>query len=384
MTCARQTSIVLCLIGLVLSGCQEKDGESRPTDFNDNIVCPMLYQGDSLTEAFEFIELPEERMDTSPSFVSKRGGRLAEQRELAFANAIFSLRKSKDADMYMFMLSSSTRKQLLKDDSRIAGRGEAEQIKNGDFLYGEHDFKFFAQFRKLTRAELAELITEHRGFTQKPSYAIDFWHFHKPKYMLIGDPFYLVREKSLYKIVMCKWLGDDPLPARPKKPSGPKKYGIAEFQQNDDAYERKDVCKYESQANTFELLKLTEVVSSENNIELDPDVAKQTIVAQQVFDKYKYRELKCSFKVGYDEPGGNYGRGLLDWGWGWSFRIASSWTSGTMRFPGRNVTNVKANESGGFVGQDLEFMSFETSKDGVQYRHRVVLRKMPIATDPGS
>lgn len=388
----RYIAVLICLTVLLLPGCQSKDEESQPTDVNDNIVCPMLYQGDSLTEALKFIELPEERMDTSPSFVSKRGGRLPEQRELAFANAIFSLRKSRDADMYMSMLSSSTRKQLLKDDSRIAGRSYPERIKNGTFLYGEHDFKFFAQFRKLSRAELADLIDPNRGFTQKPSYAIDFWHFHKPKYMLIGDPFYLVREKGAYKIVMCKWLGDDPLRARPKKPSRPKKYGIAAFEQNDDAYERKDVCKYEwdveleldeSQANTFELLKLTEVVSSEDTIELDPDIAKQVITAQKVFDKYKYRGLKCSFKVGLDEPEGKYGRGGL-LGWGWYFNIASSWTSGTMRFPGNNVTNVKANESGRFVGQDLEFMSFETSKDGVLYRHRVVLRKMPIATDPGS
>jgi len=391
MTWVRCTAILACLTVILLPGCQRKDPENQPTDVNNNIVCPMLYQGESLTEALEFIELPEERMDTSPAFVNKSGGGLAEKDDLAFANAFFSLRKSKDAEMYMSMLSSSTRKQLLKDDSRIPRRGEAERIKNGTFLYGEYDFKFFASFRKLTRAELADLTKGDRGFTQKPSHAIVFCHFHKPQYMLIGDSYYLIREKGSYKIVMSKWLGDTPLPVIPKKPSGPKKYGIAAFEQNDDAYERKDVCKYEwdvelkldeSQANTFELLKLTEVVSSKDNIELDPDVAKQIIVAQKVFDKYKYRELKCSFKVGRDEPGGNFGRGLS--GWGWSFNIASWWTSGTMRFPGENVTNVKANESGGFVGQDLEFMSFETSKDGVLYRHRVVLRKMPVTADPGS
>ena len=350
----------------------------------------MLYQGESLADAIEFIEAPEDKMESYLSSVSKRG-RLAEQDELSFANALFSLRKSKDADMYMSMLSSSTRKQLLKDDSRISGCTYPERIKNGTFLYGEHDFKFFASFRKLTRAELADLTKGDRGFTQKPSHAIVFWHFHKPKYMLTGDTYYLIQEKNSYRVVMSKWLGDDPLPVMPKKPSGPKKYSIAAFEQNDDAYDRNDVCKYEwdvelkldeSQANTFELLRLTEVVSSEDNIELDADVAKQIIIAQKVFDKYKYRELKCSFKVGRDEPGGKYGRGLLDWGWGWSFSIASSWTSGTMRFPGKNVTNVKANKSGGFVGQDLEFMSFETSEEGVRYHHRVVLRKKPVAAAP--
>ena len=162
MTCETYIAVQACLTALlVLPGCRDKGIPVHPTDVNDDIVCPMLYQGDSLNEALEFIELPEERMDTSPSFIKKRGGKLADQRELPFANALFSLRKSKDADMYMSMLSSSTKKQLLKDDSRIAGRGNAERIRNGTFLYGEHEFMFFAQFRKLTRAELADLINEN-------------------------------------------------------------------------------------------------------------------------------------------------------------------------------------------------------------------------------
>ena len=34
---------------------------------------------------------------------------------------------------------------------------------------------------------------------------------------------------------------------------------------------------------------------------------------------------------------------------------------------------------GGFVGRDLEFLSFETEQAHVRYRHRVVLRKTPVA-----
>ena len=62
MTWKRYIAILVCLTALLLSGCQKKDVENQPTDVNMNIVCPMLYQGDSLIEALEFIEVPEDRM----------------------------------------------------------------------------------------------------------------------------------------------------------------------------------------------------------------------------------------------------------------------------------------------------------------------------------
>ncbi len=47
----------------------------------------MLYQKhDSFINALTFIDTPEDRMETSLSFVSKVGGKLADQRQLVFAN----------------------------------------------------------------------------------------------------------------------------------------------------------------------------------------------------------------------------------------------------------------------------------------------------------
>ena len=48
------------------------------------------------------------------------------------------------------------------------------------------------------------------------------------------------------------------------------------------------------------------------------------------------------------------------------------------------MTNIQARQEGGFVGSDLELLSFETSSGDIRYRHRVVLRKTPIAETSNS
>jgi hypothetical protein len=51
-----------------------------------------------------------------------------------------------------------------------------------------------------------------------------------------------------------------------------------------------------------------------------------------------------------------------------------------MFFPGIDIANVQLNKQGGFDGSDLEFISFETTKEGIKYKNRVILRKEQISS----
>jgi len=251
----------------LLPGCQKKNQENQPTDVNDKIVCPMLYQkSDSFINALTFIDTPDDRTKTSLSFVSKRG-KLAEQNQLVFANKLFSLRKSKDVDMFISLLSDGTRKQLNDDNNKRMLHHHIREIKDSTFLYGEYDFKFFVTFGELTQGD-RDTLEKHVSFAETPSHVVHFWHFHKPNYMLIGSTLYLIEDRDSYRIVTETLLQGElsPVP-EPKKTSGPKKYGIVTFTQIDDAYTKPSAWKYqwdielsldESEGNTFEIVKLTE------------------------------------------------------------------------------------------------------------------------------
>jgi hypothetical protein len=193
---------ILCLtILLLFPGCQRKGQQSQPRDFNDVIVCPMFYQkNDSFINALKFIEVPKDRMDVSLSSVSKRG-KLADKNQLAFANKLFSVRKSRDVDTFISLLSDGTKKHLDDDNSKTMGYHRLKEIKNGTFLSGEYDFKFFAIFREFTEKDL-DTFKEHISFTETPTHVIHYLHFHKPNNMLIGSTFYLIESQDSYRIVM--------------------------------------------------------------------------------------------------------------------------------------------------------------------------------------
>jgi len=83
--------------------------------------------------------------------------------------------------------------------------------------------------------------------------------------------------------------------------------------------------------------------------------------------------------MGDKEPADNfskYGQRLS--GWSYGFSIASMSMSSSMLFPGKNITNVKVNKDGNFVGSELELISFETLKENIKYEHKVILREKPI------
>jgi hypothetical protein len=379
---------------LFVLGCEKKDHGSHPTEVGANIVCPQLCQeSDSLADALAFIEVPEDRLASSLASVSKRG-ELANPRQLAFANKLFSLRKSKDVELFKSLLSDDTRKQLDEpDDNKHMVHRYLKEIENGAFLYGQWDFRFFATFRSLTQDDL-DMLGKNVSFAQTPTHIIIVYHFHRPNYMLIGDSCYLVEDGNSYRIVTETLLKDElPRVSKKEEPQGPKAYGIVSFKRDDDAYSRNLAWLYEwaveltlddSENNTFEIIKLTDVIAGEDP-NLRPEIAKHVIVEQAVFAKYRYKELKFKFRIGNEAPGGNYSKyGQTLSGWDYTFSIASIGLANSMLFPGTNVTNVQAKERGGFIGSDLEFLSFETAKGNVLYRHRVVLRKTPVSSNAGA
>lgn len=387
----RQIAAILCMVSfLLLPGCQGKDQENKATDTDEEIVCPMLYQkDDSLINALTFIDTPEDSMETSLSCVSERG-KLADQNQLAFANKLFSLRKSKDADMFVSLVSEGTKKQLGDDNNKRMLHHHIRKIKDGSFLYGEYDCRFFATFRQFTEKD-RDTLKKHVSFAETPSHAVHYWLFPipKPGYSLIGTTFYLIEDEGSYKIVTQTLLhGEITRAAKKQKPSGPKEYGIIAFEYSDDAYTRPNVWKYrwdielsldESENNTLEILKITRVISGQVDAALAPNIIKQVLVKESMFEKYRYKELKFTFRIGTSAPKNRfkkYGQRLTGWIYGIS--IASIFKSEFMFFPGENITNVKVNKQGCFVDSDLEFISFETAKENVKYEHKVILRKKPI------
>ena len=196
-----QVSVILVVGFLLGQGCQRKEQQRQPNDAAADVVCPQLYQSsDSLADALAFIEVPEDRMESSLASVTRRG-RLANDQQRVFANRFFSLRQSRDTGLFKSLLSDVTRRQLDEpDNSRQMVRYHLKEVENGTFLYGEWDFKFFAAFHTLTQDEL-DALAEHVSFARPPTHTITFYHFHKPNSMLIGTRNYLIQDGNSYRIV---------------------------------------------------------------------------------------------------------------------------------------------------------------------------------------
>jgi len=240
-------------------------------------------------------------------------------------------------------------------------------------LYGEYDCKFFATFREFTDED-RDKLKKHVIFPEPPTHVIVYWHFHKPNYMVTGSSYYLIEDKGSYKFVAQTLLSDPVIPAKKEQSLGPEKYGIVAFKQNDDAYTQRGHWKYQwdinltdevSENNVFQVLKTTKVISGQ--ADLHPEIAAQKIIDESWIEKYKYEKLKCRFYVGASEQAGS--------GWLCGLSIAGTSKSTSMLFPGKDVTNVKPNRQGNFVGSDLEILSFETSDGNIKYQHKVILRK---------
>jgi len=170
-----------------------------------------LYQKqDSIKNALKFIGTPEERMDTD--FVRKHG-QLASPRQLEFANKLFGVRKSKNVDMFISLLSDGTKKHLNDGNNRRMLHQHIKEINAGTFLSGEEDFSFFATFREFTDKD-RDTLKKHVSFAEPPTHAIVYYHYSKN--MLLGSTLYLIKDKGSYKLVTDTLLSDPIMPAKQK------------------------------------------------------------------------------------------------------------------------------------------------------------------------
>jgi hypothetical protein len=376
--------VSFCLLNIFLPvGCRDKNEDSAQIQA-DNVLCPMLYQkSDSIAEALKFIDVPEDRFVFCLSSVRSRG-HLADWEQLEFANRLFAVRKSRDTDEFISLLSNATRDQLYDDNNKRMLHYYIEEIKNGSFICGGNDFKLFAIFAEFTDKD-EEKLKKHVAFGEKPTHIVTYYHFDKPKNMLMGTNFYLLKEKDSYKLVTETLLAGE-IPAVSKSPrTVGENYGIISHQYEEDAYNKMNIWKYqwkveldseETSANQFEILVLTEDISAGQ--EATTETTQKKRVKADIFEKHKDGQLSFRFRVGDKEPKSDLDMSGTHWGFGLS--MSGMGLSNWINFPGTGITNIKVKKEGGFVGPYLEFMSFETTDNSVKYKHRVVLCKTP--TDP--
>jgi hypothetical protein len=163
----------------------------------------MLYQKhDLFKNALAFIDAPaEEYLDSVNGALHNLPKELAKDQQLVFANKLFILRISRDTDMFISLLSEGSRQHLDDiDNKKSMLHHYMRQVKDGTFLYGEYDGKFFATFCELS-GEFLNSLSRGGMFSETPSHAIIYWHYHKPKTMLIGTTFYLIKDGQRYKLV---------------------------------------------------------------------------------------------------------------------------------------------------------------------------------------
>jgi len=194
--------IIFVLNCLSLCGCKKHTERDELGVINDNIVCEDLYQiNDTFTNAYKFVNAPREYIE-DPNMNPVKG-ELVGQDKLDFANKVFSIRKTKDVDLFISLLSKGTIKQLSQDSNKHMVHHHIKSIKDGTFLYGEHDVKFFAAFREFIKSDAEwESLLKYCSFPDMPTHILNFWHYHeKPNSLIIGSTFYLVEQDDSYKIV---------------------------------------------------------------------------------------------------------------------------------------------------------------------------------------
>ncbi|MBN2589682.1 MAG: hypothetical protein JXA96_07460 [Sedimentisphaerales bacterium] len=345
----------------------------------------MLYQqNDSISDALNFIEVPEEKMETYLTTV-QNNGELASGDILKFANKYFSLRTSKNSERYISMLSDKT-KEIIDDDNKNGSLFyHINRIKNGTFLNSENEYKYFAVSSIITN-ELQNSL-KRDNFTQMPTHRIIFYYFNEPRDMLMVSSVYMVKEQDSYKIVTETMSKDEAEKLiQTEKKNLTQEYGIISYQEisDDKTGSMKHIFSIavkpdDTVNNTFEIVKLTELISEQENSDIAPEITEKVLTDSKLFEKYKDKQLNFKFIIEYKEPESNTsssGKSLSSWIY--SISIASYDESSTMYYIGQNIQDIKVNKDGDFLDSDLELMSFESQKDGKKYKNRILLRKTPV------
>ncbi len=382
----RYIAIIFCVLIFISTGCKKHD-ESYSYDASiqyEDVVCPFLYQeNDSLENALKFIEVPEAEYETYISYIQKEG-ELISGDSLKLANKYLNLGINKNPDFFISMLSKKTIKQLNNTKKNGYLARMINKIKEGTLF--KEDYKYLAVISKVSK-ELIESLKK-TNFTQMPTHRIIFYYFYRPKYMLIGSSVYFIEENNSYKIV-TETISKDKLEELHKKAPQPKprrqEYGVVLYEENVKAYEDEFDYKYNFEIsvrpddtvnNTFEMLKLSEIISGKNQTDIEPDIAKQVLMKEEIFEKYKFDKFSFRFLIGKSEPRyDSYDQKSI---WTYNYSIGNSSVSSTFYFIGETISNLQIYKNADFLDSDLELMSFESDKDGVKYKNRVLLRKTPI------
>lgn len=189
---------VLFFVSIIaITGCKKNNQPVSST--TEDIICASLYQkNDSIANALNFIEAPQEKLETYISIV-QNNGKLVSGDLLKFANKYLSLATNKNTDMYISMLSTKTKEIL--DDVKKNGviHYNLNAIKAGTFVNSKDEHKYLA-ISSVVSKELQNTL-RRANFTEMPTHRIIFYYFDRSRDRLLSSTVYLIEEQGSYKIV---------------------------------------------------------------------------------------------------------------------------------------------------------------------------------------
>ncbi len=370
-----------------LCGCAETDLEVNQSYADENIVCENLYQGDSVEDAVNFVGPPEDRRKACIASL-KRRDRLAQGKELEFANRLFNTGRTRRAEDYASLLSRKMKELLAGNDKRSLLNNQMSEIRDGqafgapcdDNFFGKCDAKFVATFGDVNPEMLED--SNWYYFPDKPTHQLGFFHFHKPSYSLIGAMHYLIEDNGDYKLVVASLRDKDaPEYESPKRVTPVAVSGIEEkevYVLGGKPHEQWHVglTAADNKNNMIEIVMATETAGDAKSG--GSEKSEKIIVNYDAISKYArvWDDVRFRFRVDFDSGGRQASNNCLELKY--DFHVAASSNSGHMKYPGREITNINMKEEGVFENGRLELVSFDsTGEDGRVYRNNIFVRLTP-------
>lgn len=371
-----------------ICGCEESGPKINRAYAKSNIVCDNLYQGDSIEDAVTFLGAPDDKRKSNIDFI-KRQDKLAQGKELEFANRLFNTGRTRSAEDYTSLLSNKMKKLMAANDKRSLLNAQISAIRDGqafsapceDDFHGKCDAKYAVTFGEIDKKRLDD--SNWHYFPDKPTHQLLFFHFHKPNYSIIGEYHYLVEKNGDYKIVAASLKNRDaPEYKKGRRVMPVTKSGIEKKTVDDLSgrlFEKWHIglTEDDNKKNTFDIIRTSRVISGEKK--LDADFVKEVFVGYDYFAvrakawDYVRFEFAIDLKnkqvqsFGPDIGGRRY-----------SCRIGTGSTNKTLKYPGMEITNINLKEEGVFKDGKLELLSFDsTGEDGTVYRNSVFVRLTP-------
>ncbi|MCF7955134.1 MAG: hypothetical protein K9M75_04975 [Phycisphaerae bacterium] len=373
---------VCALIGIC--GCNQSN---RPYP-KRNIVCDDLYQGDSIEGAITFTGSPDDTRKTDIKFLSRQD-KLAQGKELKFANRLFNCGKTRNVEDYKSLLSNKMKKLLAAKDKHSLLNHQIRTIEDGQAFsgpcevnfHGKCDARFVVTFGEIDKKMLDD--SNWYYFPDKPTHQLGFFHFHKANYSMIGGMHYVIKKGSDYKIVAGSFKNKDvpeyekPTRVVPVKFSGIEKKTLMKVSTGPRERWEIGISEADNKSNKFEVVKTTEVINGEKK--LDADLAEKVLVDYAYFavraNVWDY--IRLGFYINLKtEPNQTFGPDKGRLFCGVSFGTGS--TTASLIYPGKEISNIILQEEGVFENGKLTLLSFDsTGKDGTIYRNSVFVRLTP-------